>query len=945
MEQAEVDRFRGALAPRYEVVREIGRGGMATVLEAMDVRHGRAVAIKVIAPELSPVAGVERFLREIEVLAKLQHRGIVPLFDSGVAEGLPYLVMPLVRGESLRALLDRERQLSVDATMKIAVELADALEYAHEHGVVHRDLKPGNVLIENGYAVLADFGLASALGASDDERLTRTGFSVGTPLYMSPEQASSERVDARSDVYSLGCVVYEMLAGAPPFTGVTAEIVLRQHLTVEPRPISAIRPGVPPHVVVALNRALAKSPADRFPSAAAFAAALQDGSGRAHAPEPEADTVTVETVRPARSSRGPFSMPRGVLAVLLVAVLAGLAGWGAMLLRGSSRAAHADGAPRQPILVAEFEGPAADQELRAAARQFVSASLDQSDWLECVPHDQIRQALQLAGRPDTSRLDNLVARELAFRNGIPVTLEGRVDRLGDAFGLILVARESERGAVLATVTGQAKGERDLLGALGRMSARLRGKLGERPDLLTLSGPRWLAATPSFDAYRKYSAAFEMQQMRGDDRGSIELLDQALSIDPDFAEAWALKMFAYSHLGESDSARRAMNEALRRPERMTDDGRMFIEGLRDAERGNFGLAEAKYRELIRRGYQLSSSLGNYGSILWSAGRYGEALQQYQQASRASRFGPQQWVASSEVDLLLLFDRVDEARAQARHLQGSYADEAALGLEVVAENWERAESLAVEFEQNPIRDPQAKTAAAQVLAALRIGRGELAKGSAMLGPFPAMRLACEIASRSCGIPASASVGLAFDPDAPLVTGLACAARGEIEGARKALQVLRHADGDALHSRQSDVAILDACIRGANGDWPGAAAALAAEAAGGEREGPSLSPPLRRWLAADAYDRAGVPDSALVGFERVTRPETLLWRSRLMTKLLTPFARLRMARIHAERGDVQAARTDRDASSAMLTRSDPSWREALRTVDLEVANAGRRHSTQER
>jgi serine/threonine-protein kinase len=269
------DRLSSALADRYDIERELGQGGMATVYMARDLKHRRDVALKVLLPELAAALGADRFLREIETTANLRHPHILPLYDSGDADGFLYYVMPLVEGESLRARLERDKQLSVDDALTITREVADALGYAHARGLVHRDVKPENILLEAGHAVLADFGIARALSEAGADRLTQTGVSIGTPTYMSPEQAAGdEEVDQRSDLYSLGCVLYEMLGGQPPFTGPTAEAVARQHLIAEPAPITNLRSTVPDAVAEAVTRALAKSAADRFDTAARFLEAL-----------------------------------------------------------------------------------------------------------------------------------------------------------------------------------------------------------------------------------------------------------------------------------------------------------------------------------------------------------------------------------------------------------------------------------------------------------------------------------------------------------------------------------------------------------------------------------------------------------------------------------------------------------------------------------------------
>jgi serine/threonine-protein kinase len=270
-----LERFTTELADQYRIERELGSGGMATVYLAHDLKHDRQVAIKVLRPELSAALGAERFLREIEIAAGLSHPHILPLHDSGEAGGFLYYVMPYVAGESLRDRIEREKQLPLDDSLQIACEIADALGYAHSHGIVHRDIKPENVLLGSDHALVADFGIARAISDVGGEHLTETGISIGTPAYMSPEQASGEDLDGRSDVYSLGCVLYEMLAGEPPYTGVTPLAILaKKSADAIPR-IKVVRETVPDTIEAAITKTLAKVPADRFASTGKFVEALE----------------------------------------------------------------------------------------------------------------------------------------------------------------------------------------------------------------------------------------------------------------------------------------------------------------------------------------------------------------------------------------------------------------------------------------------------------------------------------------------------------------------------------------------------------------------------------------------------------------------------------------------------------------------------------------------
>jgi serine/threonine-protein kinase len=318
------ERLRVALADRYRLERELGQGGMATVYLAEDVKHRRKVAIKVLLPELSAVIGGDRFLKEIELTASLQHPHILPLFDSGAADGLLYYVMPFVEGESLRGRLARERQLPVEDAVRIAREVAAALDYAHKRGVVHRDVKPENVLLQDGAALVADFGIALAVSNAGAGRLTQTGLSLGTPHYMSPEQAMGEReITPRSDVYAVGAMLYEMLVGEPPFTGPSAQAIVAKVLTEKAVPASVHRDTVPPHVSAAIHTALAKLPADRFGSAAEFAAALVTPTYRDGA---HAATVALPAARGFLAPRAPASRAwLAAVAVLSLALLGALA--------------------------------------------------------------------------------------------------------------------------------------------------------------------------------------------------------------------------------------------------------------------------------------------------------------------------------------------------------------------------------------------------------------------------------------------------------------------------------------------------------------------------------------------------------------------------------------------------------------------------------------------
>jgi serine/threonine-protein kinase len=315
------DRLAAALADRYRIERALGEGGMATVYLAEDLKHDRKVALKVLKPELAAVLGAERFVQEIRTTANLQHPNILPLYDSGEAGTFLYYVMPYVEGDTLRSRLDREKQLGIEETVEIGRDVAAALQYAHERGIVHRDIKPENILFQGSQAVVADFGIALAVSHAGGARLTETGLSLGTPHYMSPEQAVGDReLDARSDIYSLGAVLYEMLAGEPPHSAGTAQAVISKIVMDEAVPVTQHRAATPPHVAATLRKALAKVPADRFPSARDVAEAL--------ARPGLVDTSGLESATPARPAWLRDWRSIAAIAVAIAGVVYGLLGRG-----------------------------------------------------------------------------------------------------------------------------------------------------------------------------------------------------------------------------------------------------------------------------------------------------------------------------------------------------------------------------------------------------------------------------------------------------------------------------------------------------------------------------------------------------------------------------------------------------------------------------------------
>jgi len=464
-----LDSLREALADRYAVERELGRGGMATVFLAEDLKHHRSVAIKVLHAELTAALGPERFLREIETAARLQHPHILPLYDSGAATGFLYYVMPYVEGESLRDRLTREKQLPQEDALRIATEVAGALAYAHSHGVVHRDIKPENIMLSGGTAVVTDFGIARAVSAAGQGRhLTETGTILGTPAYMSPEQSTgSYEIDGRSDEYSLACVVYEMLVGEPPFTGPTAQAVIARHSLDMVSPPSIVRSTIPDAVEGAVLRALSKVPADRYATTALFAEALNTPSAATGAH------------RRATLERGVRRPRRGVWRIASVAVaLAALAAYFAIRSARGGHETTVGGLDPRHVAVLYFEDLSAKRDLAYLADGLTDALIGE---LARVPGLTVvsKNGVAPYRSPDIPR--DSIARAL----DAGTLVQGTVEDVGARYRVTTRLIEGTSGADFRRASfEQPKGNllamRDTLA--GKVAEFLRERLGEEVRL-------------------------------------------------------------------------------------------------------------------------------------------------------------------------------------------------------------------------------------------------------------------------------------------------------------------------------------------------------------------------------------------------------------------------------------------------------------------------------
>jgi len=506
-------RLAAALADRYTIQRELGQGGMATVYLAEDLKHHRWVAIKVLRPELAQALGPERFLREIETTASLRHPHILPLHDSGEAAGFLYYVMPFVEGESLRDRLSRERQLPIEEALQIAREVADALSYAHGRQIVHRDIKPENILLESGHAVVADFGIARAVSAAGGARLTETGLAVGTVQYMSPEQAAGDQdLDGRSDLYALGCVLYEMLAGQPPFSGPTAESVVRQHMMAAPPPVAQLRPAVPPAVSAALERALAKTPADRFNPVAQFSDALRHGTGPLAGPAPAPPPTST-----APSRRRPM-LVLGFLALLAIAAV--------LLWRRGAGAGRAEAAS---VAVLPFVDLSPD---RASAYLGDGMAETLINALANVPGLSVAARTSAFAFRDKAEDVRLIGQEL----GVATVLEGSVQRSGERLRVTAQLVKTADGLHLWSQSFD-RSTADIFAVQDEVAravvTALKGQLLDRQP-----GPGPGTRDPAaYDAFLQGRFFWGKRTVADIDR-AIGLFGEAIARDSTYAEAWA-----------------------------------------------------------------------------------------------------------------------------------------------------------------------------------------------------------------------------------------------------------------------------------------------------------------------------------------------------------------------------------------------------------------------
>ncbi len=626
-----LEQLRAALADRYRLERELGEGGMAMVYLAHDLRHDRQVAVKVLKPELAAVLGAQRFLKEIQITANLQHPHILPLFDSGSAEGALYYVMPLVQGESLRERLDRERLLPVDETLRIVQQVAGALDFAHRQGVIHRDIKPENILLHDGEALLADFGIALAVTEAGGGRLTSTGLSVGTMQYMSPEQATGERdLDARSDIYSLGAVTYEMLAGEPPLSGPSPRAMIAKLMTERPTSLRVVRDVVPPSLDAAVMRALAKSPTDRFASARQFADALT-------APDPAASTGGAR-----HRSASPAIRRIGLIATaVLGAAAVVLALWSGIPRRSGAGAVEGPAVIRSIAVLPldNYSGDPSQDYFAEGMTDELTAALATISQLRVTSRGSAMQ-FQGKNRPATP----VIARAL----DVDAVVEGSVVRSGDKVRITaqLIDARADRNLWAKSFERNSS---DVLSLQAELASAIAHEINVR---LTPSEQSRLSAARSvdpeaYDAYLKGRYFFNRPSDENLQKAIVQF-EEAVRLSPTFAPAYSGLSDAYLWAGYNEgvlTASEAKPKARAAAERAVELDSMSAEAHTSLAvfKLFYELDWAGSERDFRRAFELNPNYAfahdQFAMGLAFTGRYEESIAESRLAAQLDPLSPQ------------------------------------------------------------------------------------------------------------------------------------------------------------------------------------------------------------------------------------------------------------------------------------------------------------------
>ena len=933
----------GKAISHYRILEKLGEGGMGVVYKAEDTKLKRTVALKFLPPELTRDDKAKtRFIHEAQAASALQHHNICAIHEiDETPEGQLFISMDCYEGETLKEKIERG-PLAVEEAIDLTIQVAEGLSEAHEVGIVHRDIKPGNILVtRKGVVKILDFGLAKLAGQT---KMTRTGTTMGTVSYMSPEQAKGADVDARSDIFSLGAVLYEMLTGEVPFPGDHEAAVLYGIMHADPKPVTGLRGGVPSGLERIIDRCIAKIAAQRYETAAGLLADLRhlkremssgDATLRA-GPSPK-------RVGRSRGRWWWWALPFTIVIVLVLYRL---------LNPTSEKPPASESLPVRPnwILVADFAGPKDDPNLALAVHELVVSSLTESRIVSPLSPSDLKRGLELAMKPDTTRIVGEVAKELAYRAAARVYVEGRVDRIASGYSVVLNCMNAETGAFEFSLRSTAERQDDLIPKLDMLGRELRGKLGERPASVASTRAAIDAMTPSFEAFTKYIEAGKLANM-GEFTMSIQTAREALERDPDFASAWGSIGMGFLNLGQSDSARVAFKEVMRRPERLTERQLRFNQALFssfldwDLEKGLGEWGRLVNENPSAGGYNI-----NRGVVLTALGRLEEAQQCFLQAKEASPFKPGFVVLNDIAMGYTVLGRYDEARKWIPMIPNPVTRERReVCLALALADWTSADRILAGGQLKSRSPEQADV----VLASLDAARGAVRKAARRyessleqtktdndwaFGHCFRMMHIFEIA----GIrDVTLNVSACTDTTVPglVVDGFRAAFVNDTSSASLCLDAIRRKPAYLQRKYTTDIVLLDARIAAAKGEWEKVAERLEPLSRDGRMPAFSGRLPIR-WLIAEAYEKTGRIERAAESYEGVLSPVKLSEPIELYEfPAYCSFAHYRLVHLYSQLGKEVESRRHYDAFRAVFTEPDPELAPMLEEARLAVTTSEKR------
>ena len=905
------------------ILERIGEGSYGEVFRAYDPRLQIEVALKLFR-SVRPGA-TAALLAEARSLARVRHPNVLQVYGADEHDGRAGMWSELLRGGTLEEVAVRQGWLGPLEATPIGIDLCRALAAVHRAGLVHGDVKASNVMRAlGGRFVLTDFGAAALLGDA--------GSAVGTPITMAPEQLQGQPGTQASDLYSLGALLYRLVTGQYPIEADSIEALRAAHHARATIPLRDRRPDLPAAFIQTVERAMAPHPEDRYLSAGEMERALVASLSRESRSEPAFDAARPSPVpSEVAVSAGEGSRlvrRRWIVAGAFLAALVGFAAF-SMLVR-----------PRAPVppqkkswvLVADFEGPADDPDLTIATRELVSAALDQSRNVASVPPDQIRMALEMAGKPAGTRVTPDLARELAYRSAVGSVVEGRVGRVGRGFAVVIRLVDADSARVILAESVVARNEDALIPALGRLVEKLRAGLGEHSSSIRAGLPIEQVATPSFQAYRLYVRAFYME-LSFQHREARSLLGDALELDPDFAMAWSELAYVFANGGPPDSGLVAIREALRHPNRLTTLQRLTLEGDRSFFEGDHQGALRTYDRALGEDPTAAIPLINSSVALYQLGRFEESLERVLTFERAGPYGASVISRVDEVRDLICLGRADEARRAALQTPGISGVQLRTAAEILAGNWTTAESLAMGLAFDPRATDGQRLGGLLRLASAQAARGAFRAaagnyeraGSLGRAPLSTLaRLLLTVVSDGALSPPEGDSLHGESTAALAVRGLCAAIRGDRRGAERLLSRAR-ADASQAATLRAPVALLEARAVALSGQWDEVIRILRPIASSPVRPAliglpPSLS--AARWLLADAFEELGERDSAAAWFEAITSDPAPVFEELAVRGIVSPFAHRRLVLLYSQMGRLEDARRH--------------WRQftaAVRTPDVEL------------